>query len=185
MTQKRKRGEDSELSVDSAIEAQLCVEVGPVSLGEREREGPGSHNDEQDGSVHAPCMGVEWMVIDTSPSSSPMDVTREVNVEGPAGKSMSHGTIGTSVVGTEDAAPGAPTVGMEDSFGPGAIDTSHFTGPRKSPELTVTRNPAPQCPLIWKVTPAESPSKRKRTRFLPKVSGAVTQIMHPGIVLIS
>ena len=51
------------------------------------------------------------------------------NVEGPAGESISHGTVGTSVVGTEGTAPGASTVEMEDSFGPGAIDTQSFYRP--------------------------------------------------------
>jgi hypothetical protein len=43
--------------------------------------------------------------------------------------STPHGSCGPSVVGASDTAPEAPTVEMEDSFDPGAIDKRSLYGP--------------------------------------------------------
>ena len=121
---------------EQEVETQLCAEVSSVSLDEHEQEGPGSRNDEQDGSVHVHRMEVECMDIDKSPPGSPMHVDREVHIEDLTGESTPHGTVEPSVVGTEDTAPETPPVEVEGPTDPGAINVKSFYGTAAAPSRT-------------------------------------------------
>ena len=121
---------------EQEVEIQLCADVSSVSLDEHEREGPGSHNDEQDGFVNVSRTEVECMEVDASPPSSPMHIDREVHIEDLTGESTPHGPVEPSVVGTEDTAPEAPPVEMEDPSDSGAINVNSFYGTATAPLRT-------------------------------------------------
>jgi len=111
---------------EQEVEIQLCAEVSSVSLDEHDQEG----------SARASHVVMEGMEIDRSPPSSPMRVDREVHIEDLTGESTYHGNVEPSVVGTEDTAPEAPAVEMEDSFNAGTIDARYFYATGATPSRT-------------------------------------------------
>ena len=108
---------------EQEVEIQLCAEVSSVSLDGPEQEGTDSRDGGQGGPVH-----VSHMEVDDSPPMSPMHVDREVHIEDLTRESTPHGTAEPSSVGTEDTAPEAPAVEMEDSTDPSAIGVESFYG---------------------------------------------------------
>ena len=109
---------------EQEVETQLCAEVSSVSLDEHDQERLDSRTCERDGSVHV--SRPEGMEIDDSPPNSPMHVDREVHIEDLTGESTPHGSAEPSLVGTEDTAPEAPVMEMEDPLDPDAIDPRSF-----------------------------------------------------------
>ena len=120
---------------EQEVETQLCAEVSSVSLDEHDKEGPGSRNGEQVGSVSVPHK-VDYMEIDNSPPRSPMPVDRAVLIEDLTGEPTPHGSAEPSVEGTEDSAPEAPPVEMEDPSDPDAINVKSFYGIAAAPSRT-------------------------------------------------
>ena len=114
---------------EQEVEIQLCAEVSSVSLDEHEQEGSDFQRGERDGSARASRVVVEGMEIDHSPPNSPMHVDREVHIEDLTGESTPHGNVEPSVAGTEDTAPEAPAVEMEDLFDADPVDVESFYGP--------------------------------------------------------
>lgn len=131
--------DDTNKPEEREVERQLCVDVGSVSLGEREE--PLSLNGEQDYSALVSHADEEGMEIDGSPPASPMPVDREVHIEEVE-----------PFVRVDDNAPEAPAVVMEDSFNPDTISVEGFYGSGPIPSKTYSK----------KKSRASSPGKLER-----------------------
>lgn len=121
---------------EQEVETQLCAEVSSVSLDEHEQEASGFRDGERGGSAKISLLEEEGMEIDDSTPNSPMHVDREVHIEDLTEESTPHGTTEPSVAGTEDTAPEAPAVEVEDSTDVGAVPVQTFYGNEAAPSRT-------------------------------------------------